>query len=270
MRRGLRLADGRATRRGRSVAHVGDRKDARRCGEGVRSHDRLHPGHDRRAEGARPRLFPLLHPGGDHRPDPPGAARRGPLHGAVQLPPERDLHDPDSRAHHGEHRHRETAEARGAPVRPAARGLSRRLPRGRGELHLWSRRDRDSAAHGFRARQCPGLHRDEPGGGQLEGAAPSTPPAALRARPGREESGDPPARRGPRPRRERVRPRRPVLQRAALHGAQDLLRAPIHRGRFRREDLRGRERASRRDCRGRMGPRSRHCPSRASRPASRK
>ena len=52
---------------------------------------------------------PLPRRGGDPRPGPPGAARRRPLPGPVQLPAERDLHHPDPGADHGQHGRLEAA-----------------------------------------------------------------------------------------------------------------------------------------------------------------
>ena len=57
---------------------------------------------------------------GHDRPDPPHAARRGAVHGAVQLSPQRDLRDPDPGADHGQHHGVQAAEIRHAAVLPAA------------------------------------------------------------------------------------------------------------------------------------------------------
>ena len=78
-------------------------KSLRRLREGVRPHGRLHPGHDRGAEGARQQQLPLRRRRGHDRPDPAHAARRGPVHGPVQLPAERDLRDADPGPDHGQH-----------------------------------------------------------------------------------------------------------------------------------------------------------------------
>ena len=74
-----------------------------------------------------------------------------------------------------------------------------------------------------------GADRIEQGGGPSEEAAPQVAPAARGARPRREERRHRPARRGPRPRREGMPARRAVVQRPALHGAQDADRAPLDR-----------------------------------------
>ena len=71
--------------------------------EGVRPHRRLHPRHDRGAEGAGQRQLALPGRRGHDRPDPPHAAGRRPVHGAVQLPAQRDLRDADPGADHGQH-----------------------------------------------------------------------------------------------------------------------------------------------------------------------
>ena len=62
---------------------------------------------------------------GLHRPDPPRAARRRAVHGPVQLPAERDLHDADPGADHGQHRGRQAAALRRAAARAAAARPSR-------------------------------------------------------------------------------------------------------------------------------------------------
>jgi delta 1-pyrroline-5-carboxylate dehydrogenase len=53
--------------------------------KGVRSDDRLHPRHDRRPEGPRPRVVAIRDPA-CHWPDSAGAAGRGALHGAFNYP----------------------------------------------------------------------------------------------------------------------------------------------------------------------------------------
>ena len=77
----------------------------------------------------------LPHRGGRHRADPPLAARRGALHGALQLPAERDVDDADPRADHGQHRRREAPALRPVLHLPMY-GVRGGLPAGRRELRL--------------------------------------------------------------------------------------------------------------------------------------
>ena len=85
----------------------------------------------------------------------------------------------------------------------------------------------DRAAHGSRARSTcwPSSARSRVAD-VLKKQHPQPAPAALRARPRRQEPGHRAARRRPRPRGQGVRARRALVQRPALHGAQDPLRPP--------------------------------------------
>ena len=91
-------------------------------GKRVRPHRRLSPGHHRGPERTGPGLLPLCHRAGDYRPDSPRPAGGGSLYGSVQLPPERNLHFGHSRPDHGQHRHLQASEARGAPLYSLACG----------------------------------------------------------------------------------------------------------------------------------------------------
>ena len=142
-------------------------KTRRRRREGVRPHRRVHPRHDRRAEGPRPRLA---------RASPSrrassarSAARplgRRPLHGPVQLPAQRDLHHADPGADHGQHRGLQAAEASACCcTAPLLRGLPRRPSRRAWSTPSTATGRRSSAplmaiGQGRRA----GLHRHQPGG----------------------------------------------------------------------------------------------------------
>ena len=107
---GLHKPDDRPPAGSRQPDHVGDRQDPGGLREGVRPHGRLHPGHDRCAEGARQQQLALPHRRGHDRADPAHAARRRAVHGPVQLSAERDLRDADPGAHHGQHRGVQAAE----------------------------------------------------------------------------------------------------------------------------------------------------------------
>ena len=144
-RRGVRRRHGGPPRRGGAPPDVGDGQVAGRLREGVRPHGGLHPGDDRGAQGPRPGLVALRHRAGGLRPDPPRPAGRGPLHGAVQLPAQRDLHHPHPGPDHGQHRRVQAAQDGGAAVAAPARGLPRLLPAGRGQHGLRRRRRRWSA-----------------------------------------------------------------------------------------------------------------------------
>ena len=71
----------------------------------------------------------LRHRRGHHRPDPAHAARRGAVHGAVQLSVERDLRHADPGAADGQHRGLQAAAVRRLAVRAAARRFSQRASR---------------------------------------------------------------------------------------------------------------------------------------------
>ena len=103
-------------------------------------------------QGTRSHLLSLRHRAGHHRPDPARAARRRAVHGAVQLPAERDLHHADPGPDHGQHRRLQAAQARRAAATTAARGLPRRVPAGRRQHRLRRGQRRSSGRSWSRAR----------------------------------------------------------------------------------------------------------------------
>jgi len=99
-------------------------------------------------------------------------------------------------------------------------------PRG-GQYGLRRRRGGAAAAACLGTGGRPRFHR-HPQGGRRAARHPSAPaPAALRARAGRQEPGDHPSRCRPGPGRCRMPAGEPLLQRPALHGAENYLRAPL-------------------------------------------
>ena len=100
---GLRASDGGAATNRRAADHVGDRQEPRRFGQGVRPHGRVHRRDHRCLEGSRQRQLALRRRRGHDRPDPPHAARRGVVHGPVQLSAERNLRHADPGAADGQH-----------------------------------------------------------------------------------------------------------------------------------------------------------------------
>ena len=110
----------RAARGGGQIADVGDRQEPQGFGEGIRPHLRLHRRHHPCAEGTGPQLQPLRAGAGHPRADPPRAHGRGAVHGAVQLPAERNLHHADPGADHGQHRSVQTGQVRRTADPPAA------------------------------------------------------------------------------------------------------------------------------------------------------
>ncbi len=127
----------------------------------------------------------------------------------------------------------------GALAPPAAAARVRRmLPARRGQLHLRARRTDHRADYAQREDRRAGLHRHEPRGRSAQTATPAAAPHARGAGAGRQESGPRHARRRPRRGRARMRPRGAIVQRPALHRAQDFLRPRIDRGEVPREVLR--------------------------------
>ena len=198
--------------------------------KGVRPHRRIHPGHHRGAEGTRQQQLALRGRRGHDRPDPPHAARRGAVHGPVQLSAERDLRDADPGAADGQHGRVQAAAVRHAAVlircsrrsasafpagvintiyAPGAVVVPRMLASGK--VNVLALIGSSKVADHLK-KQHPKSHR-------------------LRAdpRPRRQERRDHPARRGHRAHGQGVPARRAVVQRPALHGAQDADRAPLDR-----------------------------------------
>src|SRR5438045_3658987 len=83
------------------------------------------------------------------------AARRRLVHGAVQLPAQRDVHDVDPRADHGEHRGVQAPQVRRDADRAALRGVRVGVPARRGERDPGGRPDGDRADHAIGRRRLP-------------------------------------------------------------------------------------------------------------------
>ncbi|OPZ80360.1 MAG: succinylglutamic semialdehyde dehydrogenase [bacterium ADurb.Bin431] len=155
-----------------------------------------------------------------------GQIRRSPLGVVLCMGPfNYDLYHPDSGPDHGQSGHLQTPQAGRAALRTPARGLSRLFPAGGDQHDLWRRRHHHHPVDGIRPHRRPCFHRHQPGGGHSPPGAPQTPPSALRPRPGRQKSGHHPQGCRSRSGRERVRTRRPLLQRTALHCPEDDLGA---------------------------------------------
>ena len=104
-----------------------------------------------RRSGPGPGVVPIRHRAGRDRPDSSGAPGRGPLHGAVQLSAQRDVHDAGPGAPHGQHCRPQAAEA-GRPAVPVrCRPRLPQLPAGRREHGLRRGGQGDRPAHDLRA-----------------------------------------------------------------------------------------------------------------------
>ena len=230
--------------------------------KGVRSHRRLHPGDDRRAQGPRQQQLALPGRRGHDRPDPPHAARRGAVHGAIQLPAERDLRDADPGADHGQHGGFQAAEIRRAAVLSVAGGVSQRLPERRhqhrpmgaaprscrscsnsGKINVLTLIGSSKVADHLK-KQHPKAHRLRAVLGlDAKNAAIILPDADIELAVKECLLGI------------------AVVQRPALHGAQDAHRAPVDRRAVPAPVQRGACQAARSACRGRRASASRRCPS---------
>ena len=169
----------------------------------VRPHGRLHPRHHRgpRSSTATPRASASRRASSASSPR---AARHRAPHGSVQPPAQRDLHDPDPGAHHGQHRRVEAAQLRHAPQsaaprlrepsRPASSTSSRAKAR-RSSARSWRRATSTASPSSARAASA-----------NCSSAAPAAQPPALHHRPRGQEPGGGAARR---------RPRRAVRERVA-------------------------------------------------------
>ena len=121
----------------------------------------------------------------------------------------------------------QAAALRRAAAPPAAGSLPRRRSR-----RAWSTpstakaRVVITAADGLREDRCAGVHRHQPGCRCPEEAASQAAPAALRAGPGGEKSGHRPAGRRPRSGGAGMCVGIAVVQRPALHRAENPVRAP--------------------------------------------
>ena len=263
---GFRQADAGGARGGGATDHLGDRQEPRRCGEGVRPHGRLHPRHGRGAEGTGQRQLAVPGRRGHDRPNPPHAPGRGPVHGAIQLPAQRDLRDADPGADHGQHHGLQAAALRRPPVRAAAGGVRRVVPARRDQPRLRPGLGGGAAAPGLRPGQRAVADRLQQDRGPPQEAAAQGAPAARDPGPGRQERGHRPARRRPRARGQGVPAGLPVVQRPALHCAQDAAGAPLGGRAVPGAATARRSPSSRSACRGRRGSRSRPYPSRARSP----
>ena len=140
----------------------------------------VRPRHRRGAEGDRPRRRALLRERGHPGADPPRAARGRAVHGAVQLPAQRDVHDPDPGPDHGQHGRRQAAALRRALPGAAPALVRRGLPAGRRQRRERRRpHGRGPARRDGRDRRA-GLHRVVAGRQRAQEAAPAPEPAALR------------------------------------------------------------------------------------------
>ena len=117
-------------------------------------------------------------------------------------------------------------------VRAAAGGVPRCVPAGRDQHDLRAGRSRGAAHARVGQGQRAGAHRLEPGRRPPEEAASQVAPTARGPRPRRQERRHRAARRRPRARGQGMPARRAVLQRPALHGAQDADRPPVDRRRL--------------------------------------
>ena len=79
--------------------------------------------------------------------------------GPVQLPAERDVHHADPGPDHGQHGRLQAGEVRRAAAAAAARGVPRRVPAGRRQHGLRRGAHGHPAADGLGPRRLPGLHR---------------------------------------------------------------------------------------------------------------
>ena len=111
----------------------------------------------------------------------------------------------------------------------AARGVPQRVPAGRDQHGLRPGLGGGAAAAGLRPGQRADADRLEQGRRPPEEAAAQGAPAARDPGPGREERRHRPARRRPRARGQGVPAGRAVVQRPALHRAEDAAGAPVDR-----------------------------------------
>ncbi len=132
-------------------------------------------------------------------------------------------------AHHGQHDRLQAAHVRHAALLPVAGGIPQLLPEGRRQHGLRARLGGRPAHARIGQGQRPRADRVEQGRRPPEEAAPQVAPAARDSRAGCEERRDHSAGRRHRAGGQGIPARRAVLQRSALHGAQDAPRAPVHR-----------------------------------------